>query len=422
MYHAIENNIRANNTISAANMIKMVKALVAYDEIARAIMLFLAYYNCRIDGQLNYILGKILSSSGGSAMFSSRDDLLGQIKASIQEQFFPVKFFDFWKDRQHQCFSLQAPWYKYLLFIPRAPLTYRAGLARLFDGWISTYNYKHPETYLKEEGLWNSFVTDLVPNIFNKTNFQGYIGHDPENYLQQIGWTPVSYDHIQIEWILNKFWLHPFDETLGIGQYKLPKHGTTDTVTTMNKYYWDGNDNTAKGNVFYLGQDAYVDGPKVMYSPWLDPVQFVGVAENYESNDDTADYLASQTVSGTLSYDGNTYTALSYNEWMALFKKLALEFQDFELAEPDPDININAQIASDGYTVNWMIHHLYRDHFKFPFKMPDRHWYWNPRKLRVQYSLFLNVNLDDVELYKIQRPRDAANLSPDEEDGGQRSY
>ena len=421
MYHVIENNIRANNTISAANMVKMVKALVAYDEIAQAVMLYLTYYNCRIDGHLNYILANILSSSSGDPMFSSRDDLLGQIIANIQESFFPYKFFDFWKDRSHQAFSLQAPWYKYGLFIPNDLFHYRLGLTRLFDAFTTTQQHTHPETYLKAEGLWNSFVTDLVPLLFNKTGYQTYIGGNPVTYLQNIGWTPISYDHVQIEWLKNKFWLHPFDELLGIGQHELPKHGISDVVTSMNVYYWTSNAMSATGKVFYIGQDAYLEdggNNSVLKSPWLDPVRFVGIARNYDAADDAANYRDAQTISGGINYVGDTYDDLSYNEWLALFKRLAFGFQDFELAEPDPDINVNAQIATDGYTVNWMEHMLYREPFKFPFTMPDRHWYWNTRKLDKMYSIFLNIMMDDVELYKLQRPRDAANISPDQVDGG----
>ena len=421
MYHVIENNIRANNTISAADMLKMVMALLAYDEIARSIMLFLTYYNCRLDGNLNLTLSTILSSSGGDPMFSSRDDLLGQIIANVQESFFPYKFFDFWKNRSYQAFSIQAPWYKYGLFVPNDQMHYKAGMTRLFDAFISTQQYTHPETFLKTEGLWNSFVTDLVPLLFNKVGYQTYIGGNPVSYLQNIGWTPISYDHVQIEWILNKFWLHPFDEYLGIGQNELPKHGVTDAVTNMNAYYWNGSTLSSTGRVFYLGQDAYLEdngSNSVIQSPWLDPVRFVGVARNYEAANDACNDFDGQTVKGGLNYVGDTYTDLSYGEWMALFKRLAFGFQDFELAEPDPDININAQIATDGFSVNWMEHMLYRDVFKFPFTMPDRHWYFSPKKLDKMYSMFLNLQRDDVELYKLQRPRDAANLSPDEADGG----
>ena len=421
MYHVIENNIRANNTISAANMVKMVKALVAYDEIARAVMLYLTYYNCRLDGHLNLILGAVLSSSEGDPMFSSRDDMLGQIIANIQESFFPYKFFDFWKERSHQAFSLQAPWYKYGLFVPINTWAYKMGIARLFDAFISDQQYTHPETYLKAEGLWNSFVTDLVPLLFNKTGHQSYIGGNPVTYLQQIGWTPISYDHVQIEFLLNKFWTHPFDELLGIGQHELPKHGVTDVVTNMNAYYWTGSLMSSTGKVFYIGQDAYLEdngNNSVIKSPWLDPIRFVGISRNYEAANDACVQGIGQTVSGALNYGGSEYSDLSYGEWLALFKRLAFGFQDFELAEPDPDININAQIATDGFSVNWMEHMLYRDAFKFPFTMPDRHWYWNPKKINNMYSLFLNIQRDDVELYKLQRPRDAGNLSPDQEDGG----
>jgi hypothetical protein len=422
MYHALMNNIRANNTISSANMLKLVKALVAYDEIARAIMLFNAYYHCRLDGQMNRIVSMILSSSGGSNMFSSRDDLLSQIIANVSENFFPFKFFDFWKNRSHQCFSLQAPWYKYELFVPTCDQAYISGLARLFDAYISTTQYIHPKTYLQSEGLWNIFLTDLVPLLWAKVPHHQYIGYSPVDYLARIGWTPLSYDHVQIEYILNKFFTHPFTETLGIGRNKLPKHGVTDTTTTMNLYYWDGNTLSATGKVFYLGQDAYIEGPSVAYSPWLDPIRFVGIAQNYDANNDACHYLNGQNIIGNINYVGDTWTELSYGEWLGLFKRLAFGFQDFELAEPDPDININAQIVTDGFGVNWMEHMLYRDHFKFPFKMPDRHWYWNPHQLHKQYAAFLNLKMDDIELYDRQQPIDAGNQSPNETEGGQRRY
>lgn len=417
MYHALENNIRSNNTISAANRLKLVKALVAYDTIARAVMLFLTAYHCRIDGLLNWILEIILSSSGGSVMFASRDDLLGQIIASFQEQFFPYPFFDFWKNRSHNAYSLQAPWYKYLLMVPLDTNTFRSGLTMLFDAWNTTNQMKHPETYLKEEGLWRQFCTDLVPLLWSKQPHTAYIGGNPVEYLMQIGWAPISYDHVEIEFLLNKFWVHPFDETLGIGQYKLPKHGVTDIVTTMGAYYWDSN---GKGNTFYIGKDAFLEDMKpegVIRSPWLDPVRFVGVLRNYDSNDDGCDQCGGQTISGNWNYAGSDLADISYNEWMVLFRKLAFEFQDFELVEPDPDININAQIAADGYDVNWMELMLYRDTFKFPFKMPDYHWYFEKRKIHKLYANFLNLQLDDVEIYKVQRPLDAANYPANQDEG-----
>jgi hypothetical protein len=420
LYYTLENNIRANNSVSAADRIKIVKALVAYDEIARAVMLYLTYYHNRIDGQLNLILDTILSSSGGSAMFSSRDDLLGQIVANIQENFFPWPLFDFWAPRDHNAYSLQMPYHKYELFVPVDFNHFRAGMVRLFDAYETTNLYVHPMTYLKGEDLWRTFITDIVPLLWTKQSWKSYVGIDVREYLASIKWAPLSYDYMKIEWLLNKFFVHPFDELAGVGQHELPKHGVTDVVTTMDTYYWESSDTRAAGKVFYLGQDAYKG--RALESPWLDPIRFVGITYNYTANNDDADPNASQSLRGNIAYNGASYTDLSYNEYLSHFKRLAFGFQDFELAEPDPDININAQIDTDGFEVNWMEHLLYKDAFKFPIRMPNRKWYFNKRKLHKMYAYFLNLQLDDVEQYKLQQAVDSGNLPSNQLDGDKSRY
>jgi hypothetical protein len=276
-------------------------------------------------------------------------------------------------------------------------------MTSLFDAWVATTQHKHPQQYLEEEGLWQTFINDVVPLLWGKQNFQNYIGVNLLQLLKGIGFQTTSYNYMMIEWILTKFHLHPFDELLGTGQNQLPVDGVDDVSTTMKAYYWDTN---GKGKQFYLSPEAYLIEPERYYSPWLDPIQFVGILENYASDDDACVTGCGQTLTGGIDYTGVTYTDLSYNEYLALFTKLAFEYQRFDLVHPDPDIDINDQIASDGYIPNWWEHLLYKQPFKYPFKMPDLHWYYNPRKIYKMYANFLNLTLDDVELYKLQRPRD----------------
>lgn len=400
IYFALINNIRANNTFTEAELVKIVKALIGYDDIFRSLMLFYTYYNVKSDGWLNYILDTILSSSGGSSMFNTRDDLRGQIIAAFQEQFMPVPMMKFWVKRRYNAFSTQYPWYKYTLLLPSSTYQYYQGIARLFDAYVTTNNWMHPETYLRNEGLWNRFCTDLVPLLFDQKTWKSYIGFNPEEVLASFGWLPLSYDHVQIEYLFNKFFCHPFDEYLGLGPHELPFDVKSGARCTGSLYYWDAAGN---GQEFYLGPDAYM-GTLAVYSPWLDFVNFVGVIENYGANDDACNSNAGQVLRGGISWAG-VVEPLEYDEFFTLFKRLAFRFQgDFELQQPDPDIAIYDEITAADAKFDLMM--LYKDHFKYPFRMPDKHWYYETKHMHRMYVRFLGLTWNDIEIYKLQRPRD----------------
>jgi hypothetical protein len=166
--------------------------------------------------------------------------------------------------------------------------------------------------------------------------------------------------------------------------------------------------------------------PYNLRSPWLDPVFHAGyITTNYGANNDACNNGQGETLQGGVDWAGSTFEDLTYNEWYAIFPK-SFEFSNWELAEPDPDINVNDQIATDYSSLgitgspNWFEHMEKNDLFSFPFSLPDKHWYEDRRKLYVLYSLFLNLNLNDVELYKIQRPRESgmASIQQNQQDKG----
>ena len=413
MYYSLSNYVRSNNTLTAAQKVTIVKALVAYLEIAMATILFYTYYLNNIDGRLNGALNAVLSSSGGSVLWTGRDDALGRIVQNLKENYFPWEMFDFLAMRPGfaGCVPWQTPWYKYFIGVPTLGGEFLDGLTRISDAWRSTIQFKHPETYLREQGLWKKFITDVVPILFNRQNWQRSIGIDFREYLTGIGWTGRDYRHVTRDWITHKFWTHPFDETLGVGQFKLPKHGVTDVVTTLKAYYWNSNE---EGNIFFLHPDSYLG---MVYTPFLDPFMFLyHVVNNYSANNDGASPTLSQSLQGGIAYD-TSVTDLDYNEFLGMFPKMALEYQDFELVEPDPDININATIGSGA---NWFDLIQASNAFARPFTMPDYHWYTERKWLHRCMAGFLGISdMNDIEIYKLQRPIGAdAGAGPTDQSQG----
>lgn len=406
IYFALINQIRASDAFTNAELLKIVKALLGYDEIIQAVMMFLTHYHTKDDGRLNILMDSILSSSGGSEMFRTRADLLSQVILNMQDNFFPYPIADFWKKRETSAYAMQTPWWKYEILSPLDDLEV-TGLARLFDAWTTTNNWMHPQTYLENEGLWNRFCTDLVPLLWNKQKWDRYVGISPVQYLASIGWSAIQYDPVMFDWLRQKFWLHPFDETLGIGQDQLPKKDVdpatgSPSVHTMEKYYW-GDD--GKGVVFYIYQDAYIEDSypdSHISSPWLDPTRFVGILANYAADDDAGEPRECQMLRANIQWDKTTVD-LRYDTFYGLFPKY-LEYVGLELVEPDPDIDLNGTIYSDeGAEPTWYKKILALQSFRHPFKMPAKHWYFDSRKLYALYSMWLGVNRDDVELYKRQR-------------------
>jgi hypothetical protein len=411
MFYALSNNIRANNSFSTAELITITKALYGYTQMAMATMLYFTYYYTRLDGWMNHLVSFLKATIGGSAMFVSRDDLLGRLLLSYQEQFFPYPIFDFFVNRRYCAFSKQTPWYKYLLLVPRDTNNLDRGMARIFDASDNNRTYMHPQTYLENEGLWRKFCTDLVPLLWGKKSVDAYMGLNPLEYLKQAGWSPISYNHVNYEYLTKKFWTHPKDELFGAGWNKLPIRTITDAVTTKYAWYWDSD---GKGRIFYIGPDA-IRGPA---SPWLDPVLYVGEAlDNYGSNDDDASINGSESLSGGINYVGDTITDLGYNAYFSVFPKHAFEYNTFESIAPDPDKDINDEIdTEEGVDANWFELMQYNETFSFPFRMPSYHWYVNSRKLHKLYANFFNLKLDDVELYKRQRENDTRTAT--ENSGG----
>lgn len=415
IYHALTNFIRANNNITKTNMIKHVKAIVGYMEIAAAVLLFETYYWNRLDGPINLALASILSSSGGSARFASKDDLRGAIIHNLEETFFPWPVLDFFLSREGFCGAIpyEAPWYKYLLLVPWSPKVFLNGLARLFDCYQSTQIYYHPETYLRAQKLWNEFETNVVPIIWDKKDHSHYRGIHLEKYLLGKGWNSRNYNPIMREWYENKFWLHPFDDLLGTGMHKLPKDcttrstGTKDQVIPFQNHYWDVSTTEYKGQTFYLNPLAYTGK---VYSPWLDFLMFNYICRyNHSVNNDDCNPGEGHTLAGDLSFDGGTFTVLSKNTFFAVMA-YAFDHNKMELVEPDPDVDLITIIESEsGYVTLFDLIRYFKHPLKDPVKMPDLHWYQDPRQIEKLYAYFMNVNLDDYEVFKLQRERDVLN-------------
>jgi hypothetical protein len=112
---------------------------------------------------------------------------------------------------------------------------------------------------------------------------------------------------------------------------------------------------------------------------------------------------------------------MDYDQWYGLFQS-ALRLSKFELVEPEPDIEVSGSIGDS--SVTWVEMMMYRQPFNFPFKMPDLHWYQNKNWLWKMMGAWFNLDLDDVEVYKLQRPHDSGNVTPaaQQDDAGRGRY
>lgn len=396
LYFVLTNYIRANQTFSAADIIKIVKAILRYERIGIAVAGLLTYFDMNLwAGIEDYVRKLVLASSGGSALFASLTDMIGKISKSFQEQVFLWPTLKFWIPRGITAYAQQYPHVKYLMFVPiLGSIMCKEMIASYFDAFISTNQWTHPQTYLQANNLWDDFRDKFLPIIWGKQDYNAYKYRDLRAELTAIGWSPLRYDYRMMEFLRNKFWVHPFDETLGIGVGKLPKRACgEDEIKTAYRYYWDANE---EGNRFFLRHDAYL-GPGAITSPWLDMVRLNdGVLENYAVNDDGGDETHSQIIRKHTASTG-TNGLIDYDDWFSWFIKYALEYQKLETIEPDPDITLE----SSTYKYHDLIQ--YHHPFKVPFNLPDKHWYNEPKKFRILYARYLDVNLRDTELFKIQR-------------------
>jgi hypothetical protein len=398
IYHVLTNWIKSNQILSEADMVKITKAILAYEEIARGAVILKLYFDLGLYRlAANKIQENVLATSSGSALHSTISEQLSQVVKCIAENFFPWPVLDFWLDRGCKAYSLQYPYYKYLIFIPNSQAMYaHVGIARLFDAYIGANQAYHPQTYLQAQGLWNKFRDNIVPLLWEKRDWEYYIGGQLYDELEKRNYRPVNYDADMFFYYLNKFYTHPFDESSGVGIGKLPKRAVgEDAVKTMDEWYWDGSGSTAKGNKFYLPVTSFL-GPKAITSPWLDPTRFAGIVDNYAANDDGISVNYGQIIQ---KVSDNDFAEIGYDELMPYFLKFAFEFQKLELVEPEADISLE----STSYLWKEMLIYINRI-YCVPFNMPDRHWYMDYKKLRRLYANYLNLNLSDIELYKVQKP------------------
>lgn len=407
IFRALANNIRANKYATEAQLIKIVMALIEYMDMARSLMYWETYNRLNYDNPLKYILDTILASASGSPMFSIKDELTSKLILNIQDAFFPWPWIPFWALRRCSAFAKQAPWVKYLLIVPFSTMIPK-NLARFFDAYIGADRWVNPETYLRAEGLWNMFMDNILPLLWNKLKFESYLGHDYRMQLENVGWQAVSFDQQYIEFIRKGFFLHPLDETLGVGQDKLPKRGFDDAITSFSLHYWDAN---GHGQKFILDADAFMianpnKNESIVRSPWLDPVEFLyHILNNYSSNDGAATASQSAGLAGIIGSNG-ALAEIAWDEYLGIFPYHALQYNKFETVEPDPDIAIYPLLTE---TVKGSTFLDYMEYFNnpvgVPVKLPDYHWYFDRKKLYRFGCAILNIKPNDVELYRVQRDR-----------------
>jgi hypothetical protein len=407
IFKALSNNIRANKYATEAQLIKIVMALIEYMDMGRSLMYWETYNALNYDNPIAYILDTILASSSGSPLFSIKDELTSKLILNIQDAFYPWPWIPFWAMRRCCAYSKQSPWIKYLVIVPFSAMIPK-NLARFFDAYIGADQWVNPETYLRAEGLWNLFRDNILPIIWNKLPYEAYLGHDYRAQLQNVGWRPISYDQQYLEFIRRGFFLHPFSETLGVGQDKLPKRGFTDTVTTMEAHYWDSN---GHGRKFILNADAFMVSNRnkehsIVRSPWLDPVEFLWhILNNNSSNDDSAVATEAPSLAGLIASNG-AVAELAWDEYLGIFLHHALEYNKFESIEPEPDIDVYSGLTETGVGDTFLDYFEYFDgHIKVPVKLPDLHWYHDHRKLYKFGCAIMNIKPNDVELYRVQRDR-----------------
>jgi hypothetical protein len=409
IYKAMVNSFRAQKYITSANLIKIVKAILAYSEMTRALMKFEMLYQLNMTYFENHILAEILSSSGGSALYSDRGTLRGKLRLATQERVFLWPFIMWWKNRQNRAYAYQTPWYKYFMIVPWSPLV-PGNLARFFDAYIDTQEWKHPETYLREQSLWNVFRDNIIPLLWSKEPYTSYHGYPYDSVLAQSGWRAICYDGQYKEFLQKHFWTHPFSETLGVGQHELPSYAVPDSPVTekLSTYYWDSD---GKGLQLLINGSAFLyplrtKQNSIVRSPWLDPFEFIyNVYANYESDDDACEEHQGLTITGPMKSD-YTFNELTYDECLAFFPDLFNKYNQFETTLPDPDINVHDQLVTKtrGLTA-WDVQEYVNNPAKIPVKMPALHWYHDKRRLYKFACAFLNIKPDDTELYRIQRER-----------------
>lgn len=409
IFKALINNIRANKHVTEAEMVKIVIALCAYAKMFRATMRFVSVYMINYTNICNVFKAAILSSSGGSALFSSKDEMIGDLVKNYKEHSIPWPLMAFWADRTGvTSIGYQYPWLKYLLMIPYLPTYDKYDLARIFDAYVTTSVCYHPETYLKNQGLWNKFRDNIMPLLWGKVSYDKYIGVDITRYLYEIGWKPITFDPQLKSFYLNGFWTHPLGgETSGVGERKLPKRGLDNTVYTLESYYWDTNGH-GKPKIFPADSFMLENKNKpetIKRSPWLDPIEWLGsIITNYSAND-------AQVGMGGLSLGGPVSSAgvrsdMTWDEYFSIFPFYCLEMNKFESVEPEPDEDVHAAMTDTEMGENFidMIKYLYLpDHV--PCKLPDKHWYTGSRRLFLYGCAILNIKPDDYEIYSIQKER-----------------
>jgi hypothetical protein len=423
IWHAIENNIRSHKNISAADIVKMVKALGGYVDMALGILFYTSYYHAHLDGYINKALAGILATSEGSPMFTTKDELRTQIIRVIQENWFPWPFFNFWKDRFTNVLSMQMDWYKYMLFIPYDDNKYVGGLARIFDGFIDDAELVHPETYLREEGLFDLFRDNLAPLIWGiGDRFSMWTGINPEDYLKNIGFRPVEYNAVKLQFIRKGYFLWPFDETLGVGQDKAPQDLDDNSLSLPDYFYGygyvAGNDFDQPGQTIFVYPDAYLidrHNRNCCVSPYLD-MEYWGSfgVQSHMGSDPAPSHGFGQTLRGSLDYAGETFSDLDYDEFIAFFPDMFLRCTELETIKPDPDIHLQEAMGATTPKHQDLVGML--DPFVLPFRMPPFRWCYPEiagvrRKMDWQYCTFLGLKLDDIEIFKQQRalPRSAEN-------------
>jgi hypothetical protein len=398
LFYALTNYIRSNQMFSEADIIKIVKAIIGYEMMGWAMMTCYIYWRANLWPILDTSVRKlVLSSSEGDPLYSSISDLMSGINLQTQVNFFPWPVLNFWIPRGLFALSKQTPWNKYLMFVPDAGTTFaRSGIAMLNDAYTTTQVWKHPQTYLQENDLWDAFRDKLVPLLWGKQSFESYTGKGLLTYLEDVGYKPIVHDFDWYNWLTQKFWVHPFDETAGIGIRKLPKRAAQaeDAIKTMNDYYFSGSEESSEGNVFYIPDTSFV-GPKSLYSPWLDIMRFHGIMDNYAANNDAGGANNCQCLSLIV---GSSTIELDYNTWYSFFPKYAFEFTKLELVEPEADVALHAEGQ------NWAEMRMQGRKFCFPFKLPQRHWYTSKTQFKWLYASYLGLDLRDVELFKVQRP------------------
>jgi hypothetical protein len=418
IFHTIDNNVRSHKHISLTDMQTMVKALIGYIEMALAVMWFTSYFRCRLDGYLNQAVSRILISDGGSQMFVNKDAIMSQIGRVFAENWFPYPVFDFWKDRFMSVYSQQFDWYKYLLYIPYDKYRYLGGLARIFDAWLDDtvdLEMYHPETFLREEGLFDLFRDNFLPLLWGiGANFTKWVGVDVFNYLKNINFKPLKHNAVELQFIQKAFWLWPFDEAYGIGLDHLPQNWDDDDIGLVDWYMGDGyqaaEDWEQPGQTIYVYPDAYLFdrfGRQIVHSPWLDLEMWCGnQISNYWSDEhQPAEHGIARTLRGQLNYEGTSFSELDYDEVITYFPDLFFRCTELETIKPDPDIDIITSI--DG-TPRFLDLIKYHDVFCVPYRQPPARWYMTNisgvrRKLKKFYSGFLGLTLDDIEIYKQQR-------------------